>query len=304
MDARRLVTVGQLTVDTTVLLDAPVAVAVGDQTTGRALRSFGGTAAIAARNAAIATRVPTKFCGHVGDDPAGRAARMDLAMAGVELGDLLVTAASPEVLVLVDPAGERTMVASPGRPAWERLETRVGPGDIVLFEGWHLFAPGPYSDLVRGARAAGAFVAIDVCSATRADDPVRHGRFLADLRPHLVLANAAEAEAYGLTHRAASRETAVVVHAGSDPTQAWWGGVELTVPVAVGPVTDTTGAGDTFAGTLLGALILGSSLREAIEAAHAAAANVVGRIGPHLPVTSEEGASVLLHAHASVHADP
>src|SRR4051794_5627049 len=141
----RLISVGQLTRDTAVALDRPLT--LGDQTTGTLRRAPGGTAAIVALNAAALKRCPVAFAGHAGaaDELA------ELRAAGVEIAALVRTAATPEVLILVHPDGERTMIGATGRPPWQRLRPRFGPGDVAFFEGWHLFAPTGYERLVTAA---------------------------------------------------------------------------------------------------------------------------------------------------------
>lgn len=45
-------------------------------------------------------------------------------------------------------------------------------------------------------------------------------------------------------------------------------------------IVDTNGAGDAFAGGVLGALVAGKSLDESIEAGHKMGAMCVGQVGP------------------------
>lgn len=276
VDARFLA-VGQLTVDTTVGLHAPLA--AGDQTTGSIRRGAGGSAAIAAHNAAGLELCRVAFAGHCGADAAGDAALEVLRDAGVGIAGLVRTGASPEVVVLVGVRGERTMVAAPGSPPWHRLDLDVAPGDVVLFEGWHLFGGGDerYDELIVAARRRGATVALDVCSASRAADPRAHARRLAALAPDILLANAAEAAT--LDVEADPPAATVVVHAGGDPTRLWRGGRCTTHAVARREPVDTTGAGDTFAGALLAARAAGMEWEYAIEIAHETAGAVVGREG-------------------------
>lgn len=277
---RRLVCVGQLTSDATVLLDSLLA--IGDQTTGAITRGFGGTAAIVAHNAALLGLTPVSFAGHAGADAAGRDGLARLTATGVQIGPLVETPASPEVLVLVDPGGERTMVASAGAPDWRDLQLQPSPDDIVVFEGWHLFGEDArdYCELVRRARQAGAMIAVDVCSAARAEDPRCHGELLAGLHPDVLLANAAEAAVFGLEPW--GEETTLVVHSGSGPTRVWTGGRVASFAVRAREPLDTTGAGDTFAAGFLSALAVGQSIADAVALAHLAAGEVVATPGPLL----------------------
>lgn len=274
----RFVAVGQLTADTTVLLDSQLA--LGDQCVGQLQRSLGGTAAIAAHNAAVLGLAPVSFIGHCGDDRQGRAALAELVAAGVTIGPLVTTPTSPEVLVIVDSDGERTMIAAPGEPDWSVVQLDLGEGDVVLFEGWHLFSPCGFDALIGAARRAGALIAIDVCSASRSTDPRAHAQLLRVLQPDILLANEAEAAIYGL--EPASVGTVVVVHAGGSPTRIWREREVLEIPVDPRRVVDTTGAGDTFAAVMLASLAAGWRLEDAVVAAHEAAGRVVEQVGPLL----------------------
>lgn len=274
---RRLVCIGQATSDVVALVDGRLA--SGDQTTGVVTRQFGGTAAIVAHNAASLRLAHVVFSGHAGADAAGRAAASALAGAGVEIGELIRTPHSPQVVVLVDADGERTMIAHPQAPDWSALRPRFGPYDFVFFEGWHLFDPGAgaYERLVEDARSAGAGVAIDVCSATRADDPVAHGARIAALAD-VVIANKAEASAMRLEPSLA-HDRVLIVHAGAEPTRVWASGRRSDHPVPHRTVVDTTGAGDAFAGGMLAALVAGQRLDDAIAVGHHLGGNAVERVG-------------------------
>jgi ribokinase len=278
MHPRRLVCVGQLTADTIVRLDRPLAVA--DQTTGAFTASVGGSAAVAAHNAALLGLCPVSFSGHVGLDHGGRDGLAQLRAAGVRAGALVRTPVCAHVLVMVDPTGERTMIAAPGSPPWEQLQVDARPGDIVLFEGWHLFEDGPYAGLIRAVQEAGATVAVDVCSASRAADPAAHARRLQALAPDVLLANAAEAAVLGL--EPADGRSTLLVHRGPEATHVWVGGRLTRFAVEARECVDATGAGDTFAGALLATLAAGRPMAAAVAVAHAAAGAVVGTRGPLL----------------------
>lgn len=292
-----LVTIGQATMHTTVALDRPLA--VHDQTTGRFERGLGGTAAIVAHNAAALALTPVSFSGHAGEDPAGDAALRALRTAGVRVGALTRDVPSPQIVVLVGPDGERTMVAAPGAPRWESLTPDVCPGDIAFFEGWHLFEDTGYMELIRAARARGATIALDVCSATRARDARRHARLLRAIRPDILLANDAEAAAYAL--EPAPPETVLLVHAGAEPTRVWEAGRCTRHAVLARTPVDTSGAGDTFAAGLLAALAGGLTLDTALAIAHRAAGDVVGLPGALL-VTSRPAPAGNRHGQVPVHA--
>jgi len=73
-----------------------------------------------------------------------------------------------------------------------------------------------------------------------------------------------------------------IVTLGAEGALAWRGESEVTIPAAPvpgGQVVDTTGCGDTFAGTFLVRWRAGAELREALESASRAAARVAARLG-------------------------
>jgi sugar/nucleoside kinase (ribokinase family) len=265
-----------------VMLAGPLAIA--DHTIGAFSRATGGTAAIVAHNAASAGFGPIIFTGHVGADLPGDAGLERLRRRGVAIGALVRSPASSEVLVLVGPDGERTMVASDQAPDWAALRPGFRRSDIVFFEGWHLFDPCGYEDLVRFAKSSGAVLAVDVCSASRAKSPARHLAGLAALAPDIVLANEAEARVLGLEPN--ERFPILVVHAGAAPTRLWRGGELASVRVFPVEPVDTTGAGDSFAAGFLGGLIRGVDLRRAVDAGHRLAQAVVLQEGPMLATCS------------------
>lgn len=234
--------------------------------------------------------VPVALAARVGDDAAGRALIDDLARRGVTVDAVQVDPERPTgaCLVLVDVAGERTMVPDAGANlgltgiAWQ-------PGEHLHLSAYALFH-AEVRDVVLAevvaARTAGATVSIDVASAA----PLRQVgpavvRTWCD--GALVLANLDEAHV--LTGRgdpaAAALELATwgraaVVKAGRDGA---WVAVDdvverVPVPRAVVPV-DSTGAGDAFAAGFLAASLRGATLRDAAAAGHDTAARVITRVG-------------------------
>lgn len=275
----RLVTVGQLSIDTIVALGRPLV--VGDQNTGAMSSSIGGTAAIVAHNAAILGGAPT-FAGHIGSSPADQDALTQLMRAGVAVAATVSTLVGLRVCTIVGPDGERTMIAAGPNPEWSRLQMLFSPADIAFFEGWHLFDPDgqvAYCKLITAAAAAGATVALDVCSASRATG--RHQDLLAALPLDILLANRDEAEAFRLLHAPTARM--VVVHQGPDPTLTLVDGDLQRHNVRPVLPADTTGAGDTFAAGFLLSLSRGAELSTAVRHGHEAALSVVQIIGPLLP---------------------
>jgi len=227
----------------------------------------------------------------VGADPAAAQVRGSLAAAGVRTA-LTVDpdAATCCVVVLVDPTGQRTMLADRGAAA------RFSPADVgmtVLAGARHLHLsgyvlldpssrPGGLAALI-AARDAGLTTSVDPQAAALLADPTG---FLDAVRgADLLLPSSAELAALtGSTDPGSAAGLldvvgAVAVTAG-ERGATWVGpGISTTVPaVRIEPV-DTTGAGDAFDAGLLLAWLAGASPAEALRAGADAGARAVCRVG-------------------------
>lgn len=288
-----IIAVGQLSCDTVVSLERPLA--ARDHNPGSALSMPGGTAAIVAHNIA-ALGGEAVFAGQVGEGMEDQNAARTLRDAGVQIGPLIRTPRGLRVVIVVEPDGERTMFAAGARPLWSGLELPIRRGDLVFFEGWHLLGEMPdadYMDLIRQANASGAVVAVDVCSVNNAGS--HHRDLLENLPIDILLANSVEAEALGLLSAPTSR--VVVVHRGCAPTVLLARGDRREFPVEVVTPVDTTGAGDTFAAGFLLALHSSADTETAVRRGLAAARQVVRVPGPLLPAqrrTATQTASVAI----------
>jgi sugar/nucleoside kinase (ribokinase family) len=272
----RLVAVGCPTSDRSLRLAAPLV--EHDQQSAVLHRSMGGTAAIFAHNAAMLGG-SVAFAGPVADDDGGHFALSVLRAAGV---DIILTTLAPftsEVIVIVGPDGDRTMIAACSRVEWPS-HLPVGPNDLVFFEGWPLFdnAERPsFVALVRSTKALGASIAIDVCSAARIIDPSRYRSLLASLGVDILFANDSEARKLNLDAETIAPLT--VVHADSRPTRVYDGNNKFTIPLTPVVPFDATGAGDTFAAGFLVSFLAGRSITESVIDAHEAAASVLATPG-------------------------
>jgi sugar/nucleoside kinase (ribokinase family) len=275
-----LVTViGDLVEDVVVHVRRPVRPATDNPAV--VVRRRGGSAANVA--AVAAAHGPSRFIGRVGHDPLGDALIADLAATGV---DVRVQRGGRTgcIVVLVDQSGERTMF--PDRGASAELDA-IDPGWLehtaVLHLPFYGFSgDGPGEHLLQAAatvRAGGGRVTVDLSASSLIDDlgAARLSHLMTALAPSIVFANDDEARAAGLRSSTPPRGCAYVVKSGPRPASIFTAdGARFDVPAhEVETVSDTTGAGDAFAGGFLAAWAAGATLERACRAGHDAAARVV-----------------------------
>jgi sugar/nucleoside kinase (ribokinase family) len=286
-----VVVVGDLATDV-------VAVLAGEPSPGSdrpaTIRSRGGGAAANVAAHLVALGVPVVLAGCVGDDAAGAALVAELGAAGVGLAVRTVAgAASGTIVSLVEPGGQRSMLADRGANLHLRAADVPVPG-----RGGHLHLSG-YTLLDERPRVAGlaALAAARAAGCTVSLDPASTGplraygvdRWLADTAGvDLLLPNADEArlltgcaDVSDAARALARRHAAVAVTLGADG--ALWASGSATVhrPAHPADVVDTTGAGDAFTAGLL-SVWLGAPDGDpaaALDAGLARAAAVVARPG-------------------------
>jgi ribokinase len=297
MTAPPVVVVGDLMVDVVAVAGGPLAHA--SDTEAQVRWSGGGAGAnVAAWLAWLGREVA--LVARAGGDVAGRGAVAELAEAGVDVR----VAADPEratgtCVVLVDPAGERTMLPDRGAnlaltPA-DLPDDLWRPGAHLHLSGYTLLHPGPRAAglaALERARAARMTISVDPASVA----PLRAvgaNALLAwvagadvllpnrdEARELTAEADPAEA-ARALVRRARVRE--VVVTGGRDGALWTDGEAVVAVPAPQAAAVDTTGAGDAFAAGWLAARAAGADPDAALRAACAAGAEAVGRPGARPP---------------------
>jgi sugar/nucleoside kinase (ribokinase family) len=271
------------------------------------------------------------YAGAHGSGPFAALARAGLAAERIEVLQPPKTGYDTGIVVsMVDDGGERTFVTGPGAEASLTAEdlapVRAGPRDAVYLSGYGLmharnrpvlvdwlerldaanvviFDPGPLVDQIPAAVLSQVMRRSDwlTCNAREAslltgeDSPLGAARALA------VRAARPDQAASGATGPGAERPGAsgrgrggAVVRTGRDGCLLARAGAEpLSVPgFPVVPV-DTSGAGDTHAGTFIAALARGASEAGAARIANAAAAWSVTLPGPATAPTAAELAGFL-----------
>ncbi len=270
--------VGDLVEDVVVqLLEA---VNVASDTRSVVTRRRGGSAANMVE-AACRAGGRARFIGQVGDDAAGRWLTEQLESVGA---DVMVRwrGRTGTIVVLVDPSGERTMLAD--RAACVELSDP----DRAWLDGLHTLHVPYYSlvgepltsttvTLAEWANEAGIRVSVDASSAALLEHDGADAALtrMAALHPQVVFANELEAAVLGDGLRPDMLGGAtVIVKRGPRPATVWRSGHD-PVDVAARELTevkDTTGAGDAFAAGVLLALADGADAVTAVGHGHDVAA--------------------------------
>ncbi|WP_405007395.1 PfkB family carbohydrate kinase [Kitasatospora purpeofusca] len=303
----RVVAIGSVNIDR--ILRCPVLPAPGETVLAAgAAQGFGGKGANQAV-AAAAMGAPTCLVARVGADAEGRAALADLRAAGVATDAVRTDPDAPTGLavVLVDPAGENSIVVVPGanarltgaEVAQALAELALTSADTVLTSGE---VPEECIRATASALPAGPRWIHNAAPAGILPDWSGPG-----LRRPLLVANAVEAaqltgrpapgtgttdstgdDSTGDDGRDSTATTATALAALGDGAVVTLGaagalvaaGGELHhVPAPEVAVVDTTGAGDVFCGAFAARLAQGASLPEAAATAVAAGAFAVTALG-------------------------
>ncbi|HEX2741546.1 MAG TPA: sugar kinase [Rubrobacter sp.] len=291
MEKPRVVVVGDLLYDLLARVDGDVT--LGTDTFTKIRGVAGGSGANAAAWLASAG-VETHFVGRVGDDVFGGFLEGEMERAGVKAQLARdPSVATGKVFVLVDGAGERTMITDRG--AGENLspedlpESLFGKGHLHL-SGYTL-SGGSRRETARKAlrlvRESGMTFSVDPSSVPMLGD-VGPERFLrwtsgADLCfPNLeegsLLAGTEGPER--IAERLLDYYSGVVLKLGAEGAiYAGADGERSRVPAAPARVADTTGAGDALCAGFIEAWLAGAPADEALRRGVGLAARAVERVG-------------------------
>jgi sugar/nucleoside kinase (ribokinase family) len=295
VSSQRVVVLGDLVYDLLARIEGPVA--FGTDTFAPIYAVGGGSGANAAAWLAP-LGIETHLVGRIGDDVLGEVLVDELRSGGVTAH----LARDPsigtgKVFVLVDGAGERTMITDRG--AGEALS----PGDLPagLFDGGHLHLSGyAFSggsrretalEALRLAREAGMSVSVDPSSVPLLGE-IGPERFLGWTRgADLCFPNLGEGALLGgerepdrVAERMLDHYPAVVLKLGAaGALYAGADGERVRLPAEPAHVADTTGAGDALCAGFLDSWLSGAppaaALRRGVELAARAVERLGGRPG-------------------------
>ncbi|MGW1229005.1 ribokinase [Streptomyces sp. NPDC001478] len=270
----------------------------GETVTGREFRTVPGGKGANQAVAAARAGGDVMMIGAVGDDAYGPLMRENLEHSGVDT-DLLHTAEGPSgtAHIVVDAQGANAIVVIPGANG---TVTSLGPGEIAAIAEADLLLLQlelPLPAVIEGARAAHAQGVRTVLTPS----PVRPlpGELLdcVDLlvpNEHEAAALSGQQEPHAAAEVLLSQVPSVVITLGAKGClYAARGSRTVHFPAPEVTAVDTTGAGDTFVGTLAVALGEGRPVPQAIAWASAAAALCVQKAGASvsMPYRSEIGAA-------------
>ena len=263
----RVVVLGSLNVDLVTHVERHPS--PGETVLGEGLQRLAGGKGANQAVAAARAGASVVMVGSVGDDEGGSAYRSRLSSLGVDVSGVVVHPEEPTgtALIVVDEAGENSIVVVPGANGtvtWDlHLDPGLDSGDVLLVQ---LEVPlETVATAVRAAASVGTRVVLNV--APYADLPTD----VLDLCDPIV---ANEHEASQLS----SSPRSLLVTRGA--AGASWR--DLEVPAEAVPeeeVVDTTGAGDAFCGALAAALAAGEDDESALRAAVAAGGAAVRHQG-------------------------
>ncbi|HEX4721385.1 MAG TPA: ribokinase [Pseudonocardiaceae bacterium] len=254
--------VGSLNIDlvTTVARLPGAGETVRGEGLGRLPGGKGANQALAAARAGATTLL----CGRIGAD--GAAYRAGLTKRGVDCAGVLTVpdTATGHALIAVDRRGENTIVVIPG------ANDAMTVAEVER-----------HADAITGAAVLLLQLEIPLPAVLRAAELAQEGGVRVLLNPSPWLVPPAEllavADPLVVNEHEAAQLSAPNACVTLGERGARWG--ELAVPAPAGPVVDTTGAGDSFAGALAAALSGGADRATALSLAVAAGTAACGWAG-------------------------
>ncbi len=270
--------------------------------------SGGSAANTLAATAALGLRCA--FVGQVGDDRLGRLFADDMATAGIGFPVAALADGTPtgRCLIIVTPDGHRTMNTAIGASEYLPIagldHSLIADAAILYIEGYMWRTAEPRAAAQAGIVTAHAHrrkvaftLSSEFCIEQHGDD---FRALLAGGAIDILFAN--EGELHALTgladfdaavDRVAAQVPLVFVTRGADGAIAVEAGVRHAVAAEpIGPVVDTTGAGDLFAAGVFAGIAGGHDLGTTLRMGSVAAGKIITLVGPRIPAHDDLAALI------------
>lgn len=273
--------VGDIGLDTTVALshlpqsdEKVVASAVADHTGGVV-----ANAAVACHRAGADVRL---LCG-IGDDPAGSHAVNELRGAGIVVDARVIPGTTCRAFIVLEPAGEKRLILIPGVSMYPGADqVRSVSLDDVAWVHTAAYDPDAAALLAARCRDADLPWSVDLEPATFNRDPSGLAASLCGAAVVFVNTPAARDLGDGAANWLLDHGVRAVILSRGSQGAVWTSATTQArahPPEAVGPVIDTTGAGDCLAGWFIAETLAGLDPASALTSAVAAASLSCTRVG-------------------------
>ena len=231
--------------------------------------------------------------GRIGDDAAGAAITSEFDALGISYGDIVKDGLHTGVVIcLVDPTGERTMLADNGANAGLSLDDlpALDGVDAIYITGYAPLAPLSrigVLEMVRTINSRGIPIFFDPATVGGMKDvPIDEILSWCELMNTLIMNEEEAIYLSGSSDLEAALEffleyaqRAIIKRGSQGAIGLERGGEIISVGTRATQVIDTTGAGDSFAAGFIDAITSGSNFAQAIERASAVAAHCVAIVG-------------------------
>ena len=231
--------------------------------------------------------------GRIGDDAAGSAITAEFNALGISYGDIVKDGLHTGVVIcLVDPSGERTMLADNGANAGLTISDLPPLDDVdaIYITGYALLAPLSRDGVLEMVHVISALnIPIFFDPATvggMKDVPIDEILSWCGLMDTLIMNEEEAIYLSGSSDLEAALEffleyahRAIIKRGSQGAIGLERGGEFISVGTHATQVIDTTGAGDSFAAGFIDAITSGSNFAHSIERASAVAAHCVAIVG-------------------------
>jgi sugar/nucleoside kinase (ribokinase family) len=231
--------------------------------------------------------------GRIGDDAAGAAITSEFDALGISYGDIVKDGLHTGVVIcLVDPSGERTMLADNGANAGLSIDglPALDGVDAIYITGYAPLAPLSrigVLEMVRVINARGIPIFFDPATVGGMKDvPIDEilswcglmNTLIMNEEEAIYLSGSSDLEA-ALEFFLEYAQRAIIKRGSQGAIGLERRGEIISVGTHATEVIDTTGAGDSFAAGFIDAITSGSNFSQAIERASAVAAHCVAIVG-------------------------